>query len=114
MRIFGREPALILTLVATIIRFIGAFFIDLNTDQQAVLNALATAGMGLLVAKVTHNGLPAAILGFAQALIALALGFGINVSADNQAVIMSLVGAAVAMFIRTQVTAPVRPNEVTT
>ncbi len=110
MKFFGREPALILSLIATAIRLFSAFFINLTTEQQAWLNALATAGMGLLIALVVHQGIPAAILGFIQAILALGVGLGLHISAETQAVIMSFVGSLVAMFIRTQVVAPVPPE----
>jgi hypothetical protein len=106
-RIFGRDPALWLTLIATAVRFIGAFFVDLNTEQQAVLNAAAAALASLYVACKVHDGQVAAILGFAQALLALAIGFGLNIDAEHQAVIMSMIGAIVAAYVRTQVVAPV-------
>lgn len=104
----SRDPALYLTLFATMVRLAAAFFLHLSIDQQAVLNAAATAVAGLIVAFwVARDGQVAAILGVAQALLALGVGFGLHVSAENQAVIMSFVGALVAAFVRTQVTAPV-------
>jgi hypothetical protein len=107
----SRDPALYLTLFATAVRLAAAFFLHLSVDQQAVLNAAATAVAGLIVALVVaKDGQVAAILGVAQALLALAVGFGLHVSADNQAVIMSFVGALVAAFVRTQVVAPVAAN----
>jgi hypothetical protein len=103
----SRDPALYLTLIATVVRLSAAFFIHLTDGQQAVLNAAATAIAGLIVAFIVRrDGQVPAILGVAQALLALAVGFGLNVSAENQAVIMSFVGAAVAAFVRTQVEAP--------
>lgn len=105
-KIFGREPAILLTLFATAVRLLGAFVIDLSGDQQAVLNAAATAIAALTVAFMVRDGQVAAILGVAQALLALAIGFGLDVNAEHQAVIMSFVGAVVAAFVRTQVVAP--------
>jgi hypothetical protein len=114
-RIFGRDPALILTLVATAIRLLGAFVIDLSDGQQAALNAVATAGLSFVLAKaVRREGQVPAFLGLVQALLALAIGFGLDLSAENQAVIMSFVGAAAAMFTRTQVQAPVPPSDAPT
>ncbi len=105
---FSRDPALWLTLVATAVRLASAFLFHLTGEQQAVVNAAATAVAALIVAfVVAHDGQVAAILGVAQALLALAIGFGLNISAENQAVIMSFVGAAAAAFVRTQVIAPV-------
>jgi len=104
----SRDPALYLTLFATVVRLAAAFVFHLTDGQQAVLNAAATALAGLIVALVVrHDGQVAAILGVAQALLALAIGFGLNVSAENQAVIMSFVGAVAAAFVRTQATAKV-------
>ncbi|HEX2551617.1 MAG TPA: hypothetical protein VHK64_08490 [Nocardioidaceae bacterium] len=104
----GRDPALYLTLFATVVRLAAAFVFHLTDGQQAVLNAAATAVAGLVVALVVrHDGQVAAVLGVAQALLALAIGFGLNVSAENQAVIMSFIGALAAAFVRTQVVAPV-------
>jgi hypothetical protein len=105
---FSRDPALWLTLVATAVRLAAAFLIHLTGEQQAVVNAGATAVAAMIVAVwVRRDGQVAAILGVAQALIALAIGFGLHVTAENQAVIMSFVGAVAAAFIRTQVVAPV-------
>lgn len=107
MKIFGREPAIFLALVAAAIKMIAAFWIDLTTEQQAVINALVAAIVGAVIAATVKDGLVAALLGVAQALLALAIGFGLRVDPDDQAVIMSFVGLALGMFTRTQVTAPV-------
>lgn len=113
MRLLGREPAALLALFATAVRLVAAFWIDLTDEQQAILNAVATALVGLLIAAVVRrDGLIAAILGFVQALLALAIGFGLDLSAESQAVIMSFVGATAAMFVRTQVVAPTPPAEI--
>jgi hypothetical protein len=105
---FSRDPALWLTLVATAVRLASAFVFHLTGEQQAVLNAAATAIAAMVVAVwVRRDGQVAALLGVAQALLALAIGFGLHVTAENQAVIMSFVGAVAAAFVRTQVLAPV-------
>ena len=106
---FGREPALWLALVAVAVKLATAFGLNLSTDQQAVVNAVAAALAGLIVAVMVHDGIAAAVLGFVQTALALAVGFGLNWSADRQAVIMSFAAAIVAMFVRTQVTAPMPP-----
>jgi hypothetical protein len=104
----SRDPALWLTLFATGVRLAAAFIFELTADQQAYLNAGATAVASLIVAVwVAREGQVPAILGVAQALLALAVGFGLDLSAEAQAVLMSFVGAAVAAFVRSQVTASV-------
>ena len=109
-RILGREPVLWLSLVAISVKVISAFLVHVSTDQQAVINAAAAAIAGLLVAVTTHDGEPGAILGVVQALLALGVGFGLRWSPEEQAMVMSLASTVVAMFVRTQVTAPVPPS----
>lgn len=103
-----REPALITTLAGITIKLIGAW-IDLGIEQQALLNALVAAVVGVIIHMSTRDGQSAAILGAAQALIALVIGFGLRVDPDTQAMIMSAVGLAIGMYDRTQVIAPVQP-----
>jgi hypothetical protein len=106
-----REPAVLLTLVATGVRFLSAFVFHLSDTQQGWINAAAAAAAGLVVAVwVRREGQLPAILGFVSALLALGVAFGLHLDAEHQAVIMSFVGGVVALFIRTQVVAPVPPN----
>lgn len=108
-KIFGREPALWLALVAVAVKLSTAFGLDLTSDQQAVVNAVAAALVGLAVAVMVHDGIGAAVIGAVQAAVALAVGFGLHWSPDQQAVVLSSASALVAMWTRTQVTAPVPP-----
>lgn len=109
--LFKRDPALILTLLATMVRLASAFWLDWTIDQQSLVNAALAAVMGLIVAFVVkHDGQVAAFSGVFSALIALAIGFGLRVSPENQAIIMSVVGAVLAAFTRTQVTASAPPT----
>jgi hypothetical protein len=103
--ILGREPALWLALVAVAVKLSVAFGADLTSDQQSVLNAVAAALVGLVVAFLVHDGIGAAVVGFIQAAVALAVGFGLHWSPEQQAVVLSFASAIVAMWTRTQVTA---------
>lgn len=107
--ILGREPAMWLSLIAVAVKLSTAFGLDLTADQQSTINAVAAAAVGLLVAAIVHDGIGAAVLGLIQAGLALAVGFGLDWSPDRQAVVMSFVTAVVAMWTRTQVTAPKPP-----
>jgi hypothetical protein len=105
--LFGREPAAWAGLLAISVKLLFAFVVHLDGDHQALANAVVAALAGLFVALVTHDGVSAAILGVAQALLALAVGYGLKWSPDQQAVVMSAASAVLAMFVRSQVTAPV-------
>lgn len=107
MKILGREPAAILSFAAVAIKLATAFGLGLSSDQQAVLNAVVAAGVGLAVAAMAHDALAAPLYGAAQGALALAVGFGLHWSADQQAIVLSFVQVAIGMFVRTQVTAKV-------
>lgn len=109
MYIFKREPALWLALVAVLVKLGAAFGLNVSTDQQAVVNAVAAAAVGVAVAWSVHDGLGAALIGLVQASVALAVGFGLHWSSDQQAAAAAVAAAAVALWTRTQVTAPVPP-----
>lgn len=107
VKILGREPAAWLTLVAVCVKLVAAFGLDVSTDQQAAINAIAAAAMGVLIAAIANDAIGAALVSLAQAALALAIGFGLDWSADRQAIVMSAVTVVVGMWDRTQVTAPV-------
>jgi hypothetical protein len=108
--IFKREPALWLNLLATLIAWLSTWFLHLTPEQQSVLNGVAYAVMGVIIAAMTGDGLSAGILGLFKAIISLGLGFGLHLSDDMQTTVLSLVAAVTTMFIRTQVVAPAPPT----
>jgi len=109
--IFKREPALWLGLTSSAVAVIGAFLINLSSEQEGVVNAVIFALLGVITAVIVHDGIGAAVLGFFKALIALVVAFGLHMDAPHQALLMTFIAAIVAMFVRTQVTAPVPPQE---
>jgi hypothetical protein len=103
----SREPALVLALIATAVQLVSAFFIPLTDVQQGSINAAAAAIAGIATAIwVTHEKLAPAVLGLVQAGLDLGLSFGLHWTPIQQSVVMSFAIALVAMFVRTQVTAP--------
>jgi hypothetical protein len=113
MRIFGRDPALWLSAVAAVISALGAFVFHLTTDQEGTLNGFAAALMGIIVWRVTHDGSPALILGLVKAGLLVGAAWHFNLAPDKQVILMTLVSSAVAMFVRTQVGAPIPPSAAT-
>lgn len=107
-KIWGREPTVWLALVAALVQAVSGFFFHLTDEQQGVLNAVAAAGLGLVVAAAVKGDyvLPA-VLGMVKALFALGLAFGAHWAPDKQSLIMVLITAVFAAFVRQQVVAPV-------
>jgi hypothetical protein len=107
VKIFGREPALVLAFFAALVQVVSTFIVDLTSGQQALLNGGAAAVAGVLTAIAVHDGVQAAVLGLVQAVLSLAVGFGLHWDATRQSVVMALAAALVALWIRDRVTAPV-------
>jgi hypothetical protein len=106
--IFNREPALILGFAAAALKLLTAFGLNVSADQQTVINAVLAAAVGVWLAVVAHNGAwAAALMQLAQAVMALFIGFGLDWSAEKQGYVMASVAALLALFERTQITAPV-------
>jgi hypothetical protein len=108
MKILGREPVYWLTAVAVLLKLVAAYGIDVSDNQQATINAVLAAAVGIASAVVLKSGaLAAAILNFGQAGIALFVAFGLNMDAHQQGLIMSGIATVLALVLHEQVTAPV-------
>ncbi|KIF00847.1 hypothetical protein PL81_38685 [Streptomyces sp. RSD-27] len=108
MKILGREPALLLGFAAAGLKLGAAFGLNVSDTQQALINAVLAAAVGVWLAIVAKDGaLGAAITQLAQAGMALFVGFGLDWTAAKQATVMATLAAALALWERTQITAPV-------
>lgn len=107
IKLFGREPAAVLALVAALVKLASAFWWHATVVQQAQVNTVAACIVAVAVACIVHDGYGAAILGLLQAAMAAAVGFGLHWSAGNQALVMATATAFLAMWTRGQVVAPV-------
>ncbi|MFK0222244.1 hypothetical protein ACIQWN_29140 [Streptomyces vinaceus] len=106
MKLFGREPALVLGFIAAIVKLLGYQF-DVSAGTQTAINVVAASVVGVILAVVAKNGAwAAALLQLAQALFALFAGLGLDWSADKQALWMAALAAGLALYERTQITPP--------
>lgn len=104
----GREPVKIGALIAAILGLVSGLGLDVSIDQQGLLNGAVVLIIGFINTWVVseEKALPL-ISGVVQATLSVALSFGLLLSPQVQASIMTFVVALVAMWQRTQVTAPV-------
>ena len=108
MKIFGREPVVILAFVAVALKLASAYGLDVSADQQGAIMAVLSLGVAVVTAIVLKDGaVGAAIINLAQGALALFLAFGLDLSADQQALWMALIESAVALWVREKVVAPV-------
>jgi len=112
MKIFGREPALIIAVLVALVQALGAFAFNLTPGVEGGLIAVVTAAGGVWTAlhlpDWQDKALPT-ILGFAQAGFSLYLAFGHDLPATQQATIMNLLTVVFALVVRRNVNAPVPP-----
>lgn len=107
MKILGREPALILGFIAAAVSLIGYQW-HVGAGTQTAINTVAASVVGLILAIMLRNGAwAAALMQAAQAVMSLFIGLGLDWSAEGQAKLMAALAAGLALYLRTQVTAPV-------
>jgi hypothetical protein len=110
--IFGREPALWLNFIAVLVYAVG-LLLDLSVETQGILNGIAAALAGLIIAGfVLAEVWVPILLGLFKAVIALVISLGVNLTPEIQVMIMAALTAFLALATRTQVVAPVAPKRV--
>jgi hypothetical protein len=110
--IFGREPALWLNFIAVLVYALG-LLLDLSVESQGILNGIAAAVAGLIIAGfVAAEEWVPILVGLFKAVIALVISLGVNMSPEVQVMIMAGLTAFLALATRTQVVAPVAPRRV--
>lgn len=104
--LLGREPALLLGLIAAAVKLAG-YELDVSDGTQTAINAIAAGVVAIIIAVVAKNGAwAAAILQTAQAVMSLFVGLGLDWSADRQALWMGTIAAVLAVVERFMVTPP--------
>lgn len=108
MKILGRDPVFWTTLVAVAVQFLAAWGVNLDEPQQAGINAVATLGLGVIVAWVVARDQVVALAGgLLGAVLQLFVSFGFDLSQERIASAGALLTVVLAGWLRTQVTAPI-------
>lgn len=107
-KIYGREPAVWMALVAAVWGVLSAFGIGFSDQTQSVVTAAIAAALGLAVAVQVGDGLLAALNGLVVAAVSLVSHFALHWSAEEQAAKVGALTLLIAWFVtRPAVTAPV-------
>lgn len=108
MRIFGREPAVVIAFVATILQVAAGLGLPVSPAVQGAIIAILTALAGAVTAwKVAADKALPFLLGLAQGGFALLLALHFDVKPDVHSAVAAAIAAGVTLFVRTQVVAPV-------
>jgi len=103
MRIFGREPALWLTLIQTAIALAVGLGLPVTGDQVGLINAAAAAVLALVAAVAVRPFPVPLLMGAIQALLALAVGFGLALSPEQVGLVNAAAAALVGFILRMHV-----------
>lgn len=107
MKIFGREPALVISSVGAVIMALFAFHTPgVHAGTADAVVALLTA---ILVAVTTRPVAPALFKGVLTAGVALVAQYGLHFSDAQVGTLSALVLAVSALFVRSQVV-PTTPS----
>jgi hypothetical protein len=114
-KIFGREPAVIAALAATLLQYLNTVVFHFSDGQTAAVNAVIALVLGAAAAAFisVDKALPF-LAGIAQAVIDLALAFGVHWSQGSILAFMAAANAFLAFVgVRPHVVASVPPRRVT-
>ncbi len=110
-KIYGRDPATWLALLAALWGLASAFGFDFDPQLQSVVTAVVAAVLGVVVAIQVGDGLIAALNGLVVAAVSAVSYFALDWSAEEQAVRVGAITLLIAWFAtRPNVTAPVPPS----
>lgn len=102
MKVFGREPALILGVVQAALSLVVGFNLDFLSQTQATLIVAAiSAVFGLMAAWATTPWAPGAFTAVIGAGAALLAGYGLDFSQESVAALGALV-TALMLFLGTR------------
>lgn len=105
MKVFGREPALILQTVSAALALLVTFnFNGLSAEQAAAIVAVLSAAFAAATAAITRPIAPSAFTGLVAAAAALIAAYGYEVSTETVGAVNALALAGLAFLTRGQVT----------
>jgi len=103
MKIFGREPALIISTLSAVLSLIVTFNIGMSGEQAGAIVAITSAVFGAITSAMTRPIAPSAFTAVVAAGAALLAAYGLNVSAETVGATNAIVLAVLALLTRSQV-----------
>jgi hypothetical protein len=103
MKIFGREPALIVSTLSAVLSLIVTFNVGMSGEQAGAIVAVTSAVFGAIAAALTRPIAPSAFTAVVGAGAALLAAYGLNVSAETVGTTNALVLAVLTLVTRGQV-----------
>lgn len=105
MKIFGREPSLVIATVASLLSLVAGFGLDWLTPGQAAAVVVAlNAVLGVVTALAVRPVSPAAFTYAIGAGAALVAAYGVHVSQSTVGLVNAAALAVLALLLRGNVT----------
>ncbi|GAA0969670.1 hypothetical protein GCM10009555_017220 [Acrocarpospora macrocephala] len=101
--IFGREPALWLTLIQTVVALAVGLGLNVTGEQVGLINAAAGAVLALVAAVAVRPFPVPLLMGAIQAAIALGVGFGLALDGGQVGLVNAAAAALVGIVLRMHV-----------
>lgn len=103
MRIFGREPALVIAAISAGLSLLVTFNIGLSGEQAGALVAVISGALAAVTAAMTRPIAPSAFTGLVAAAVALLSAYGFDVAPETVGALNAVVLAVLALVTRGQV-----------
>lgn len=111
MRIFGREPAVVLGFISSVLSLFVAFGLGLTHEQSVTIIAVLSGLGGLAAAFMTVPRTPGVVMAAVSSLAAALAGFGLELGDQQVAALNFVILNAFALFgVRPQVTPDPEPT----
>ncbi|WP_371409722.1 hypothetical protein OG423_14045 [Micromonospora zamorensis] len=105
MKLFGREPTLVIQAISALLGVVVTFGIDgLSAIQAAAIVAALTAVTTAINAALVRPVAPAAFTGLVTAVAVLVAAYGLEVSQETVGAVQVAVVGVLALLTRNQVT----------
>ncbi|WP_030506380.1 hypothetical protein [Microbispora rosea] len=101
--ILGREPALWLSLIQTVIALAVGLGLSITGEQVGLINGAAAAVVALVAAVAVRPFPVPLLMGAIQALLALGVGFGLDLSPEQVGLVNGALAALVGFIMRMHV-----------
>ncbi|MFI5649888.1 hypothetical protein ACIA71_01545 [Streptomyces anulatus] len=110
MKLFGREPALVIATVSATLSLLVSFQFGLDAEQAGAIVAVISTVFAAATAAVTRPIAPSAFTGLVAAAVALLAAYGLSVSAETVGALNAVVLAVLGLMTRGQVTPAAKPT----
>lgn len=107
VKIFGREPALVVSLIEAGLALLVSFGVLAGLgirgqEELALVMAVVTSGLGVYLAYVTRDTLLGVVVGFVKAALALAAVYGLELTVEQTGSLIAFITVAIGAWQRTQ------------